>query len=147
MSQEEDASLAFQSARNIWKQRTQGSDPHTSPPKSRVRDIVKCNQPPLSPSSRGMEAIDPFQAYGVVFNSDTGGAAMTALTVKKLIPGSSADLAGVLFPGDTLHELEGMNVFRFYQAPPPPPPRCPALPECSVCLCVHGSLSGSYTAE
>ncbi len=110
---EEDTGTAFRSARNIWQQRaasTSGSG-KISPPKFRTRDSAKSsNQPPLSPSSR-KEGIDPFQAYGITFNADHDGlSANGTLTIKRLIPGGSADLAGVIFPGDTLIEVEGADV-------------------------------------
>lgn len=108
---EEDTSNAFRSARSLWQQRTASSGSgKISPPKFRTRDSSKTNQPPLSPSSRN-QGIDPFQSYGIIFNAEHEGlSANGTLTIKRLIPGGSADLAGVIFPGDTLYEVEGANV-------------------------------------
>ena len=110
---EEDTGNAFRSARSIWQQlaASSGGSGKISPPKFRTRDNSRSNsQPPLSPSSR-KDGYDPFQAYGIIFNAEHEGlSANGTLTIKRLIPGGSADLAGVIFPGDTLNEVEGANV-------------------------------------
>jgi hypothetical protein len=109
---EEDTGNAFRSARSMWQQRAASSEGSgKKSPRFRTRDGSKSNnQPPLSPSSR-KEGIDPFHAYGIVFNAEHEGlSANGTLTIKRLIPGGSADLAGVIFPGDTLNEVEGSNV-------------------------------------
>ena len=110
---EADSSNTFHSARNLWQQRATSGGNAGPSQKVRNRENLKINNstPPLSPSSR-KDVHDPFQIYGISFNAECDGLNSSGvLTIRKLIPGGSADLAGGIFPGDVLNDVNGVDVY------------------------------------
>ena len=111
----------FNSVRSMWQQRVhevQGP-PEPSPkfparPGSGRTSSGGGSAPPPSPSSRANvllshsqdTALDPFQQCGLQFAEDSNG----VLTIRKVTPGSPADHTGAIFPGDALHEVNGLEV-------------------------------------
>ena len=110
----------FNSLRSIWQERVKEGEGPAAPKFPRPsggRTSSGGNAPPPSPSSRANVLLsqpqdtvtDPFQQYGISFVGDNAG----VLTIKKVTPGSAADQAGVIFPGDALHEVNGMEVHKW----------------------------------
>ena len=126
----------FSSIKNIWQERVKEVEGAGRPPvviqKKDVppQPVTKfpsrssgrtssggSSAPPQSPSSRANAilsqpqdaAADPFQQYGIAFVEDNTG----LVTIRKVIPGSPADQAGLLFPGDALHEVNGIEVYKW----------------------------------
>mmetsp|Transcript_10631 Transcript_10631/g.25044 ORF Transcript_10631/g.25044 Transcript_10631/m.25044 type:complete len:155 (+) Transcript_10631:210-674(+) len=106
------------SLRSMWQERAKASENGTPgkgdavTPKRDIQRRGSDSQPPPSPSSRANTLLaeaagsGAFAHFGISFNTDSFG----ALVIRKLTPGGPADLAGKLFPGDTLKELNGMDV-------------------------------------
>ena len=115
----------FSSVRSIWQERAKEVAgppapaprfPAGRPSGGRTSSGGSNNAPPQSPSSRAnallsqpQDATGPFQQYGITFAEENSG----ILSVKKVTPGSVADQAGLIFPGDALHEVNGMEVYRW----------------------------------
>ena len=118
------ATAGFSSVRSIWQERAKevAGPPAPAPKLSAGRpsggraSSGGSNAPPQSPSSRAnamlsqpQEAAGPFQQYGITFAQENTG----VLAVRKVIAGSVADQAGLIFPGDALHEVNGMEVYKW----------------------------------
>ncbi len=114
----------FNSVRSMWQQRVHEvqAPPEPSPkfsarPGSGRTSSGGGSAPPPSPSSRANvllshsqdTALDPFQQCGLQFAEDSNG----VLTIRKVTPGSPADQTGAIFPGDALHEVNGLEVHRW----------------------------------
>jgi len=112
----------FSSVRSIWQERVKEVELGPLVPKFPVRPGGRTSSggtsaPPQSPSSRANAllsqtqeaAIDPFQQYGIAFADDNS----EVLTIRKVTPGSAADQTGAIFPGDALHEVNGMDVYKW----------------------------------
>lgn len=117
----------FKSVRSMWQEKVKEVEGAAGPPAAPKFSLNRPssgrtssgsgNAPPQSPSSRATAILsqpqeassDPFQQYGIAFFQDNTG----VLAIKKVIPGSAADQAGVIFPGDALHEVNGMEVYKW----------------------------------
>ena len=106
----------FSSIRNMWKSKEKEVAAGAAARSSRPTKGIGSTAPPQSPSSRANallsqphEAVtDGFQQYGIVFADSSG-----VLSIRKVIPGSAADQTGVIFPGDSLHEVNEIEVYRW----------------------------------
>eukprot|EP00960_Hanusia_phi_P037035 752665-Hanusia_phi.AAC.2 len=97
---------SFRSIRKIWEERDiQKSE------KKEATAKASTQLPPPSPSSKSHQdpSSDPFHVYGFSLQEETNSSA-TSVHIKKVTPGGMADLAGVLFPGDKVLEINGIDV-------------------------------------
>lgn len=114
----------FSSLRSIWQERVKEVEGPPVPKFSARPTSGRTSSgggsgsaPPQSPSSRANALLsqpqeastDPFQQYGIAFAEDNS----DVLTIRKVTPGSAADQTGAIFPGDALHEVNGMEVYKW----------------------------------
>ncbi|KAJ1474777.1 hypothetical protein T484DRAFT_1910880, partial [Baffinella frigidus] len=96
----------FSSVRSMWQQRAQSGveEKPTGRPLARVGP----SQPPQSPSATTSRpgTVDLLHSFGMSLQADYSG----SLVIKSLVPGGPADLAGQIFPLDSLYEVNGTDV-------------------------------------
>ncbi|EKX43582.1 hypothetical protein GUITHDRAFT_110387 [Guillardia theta CCMP2712] len=97
---------SFRSIRKIWEERDSKKD-------GTKEAVTKTNPqlPPPSPSSKSHQdpSADPFHLYGFSLQEEAGSGS-TNIQIKKVARGGMADLAGVIFPGDKVLEVNGIDV-------------------------------------
>ena len=97
---------SFRSIRKIWEERD-------SKKNETKEAVAKTNPqlPPPSPSSKSHQdhCADPFHLYGFSLQEEAG-SGTTSIQIKKVARGGMADLAGVIFPGDKVLEVNGIDI-------------------------------------